>query len=267
MTTSSTDFGRCAEDYATHRPGFPAAFYDRLDRFVPLRGAAGADLGTGPGVVALELARRGARVVGVDVSPAQIAHAARLAAAAGLGDRADFRVARAEETGLPAESFDLATAGQCWRWFDQDAVFAEVKRILRPHGLLVIAQYCYLPGRSEVARDTERLILEHNPGWALAGNDGLYPWQVDAVVRGGLDLVEQFCFDHEELFSHERWRGRMRTCNGVGSGPMSDEEVRAFDAELAALLRRSHPREPLRVWHRVRAVAARRPAPAGRPIR
>ena len=36
-------------------------------------------------------------------------------------------------------------------------------------------------------------------------------------------------------FSHESWRGRVRTGNGVGSS-LSAEEVERFDAELAELL-------------------------------
>ena len=49
------------------------------------------------------------------------------------------------------------------------------------------------------------------------------------VVDGGFELVEQFSYDHQQFFSHEAWRGRIRTCNGVGSGTLSEEQTKQFD--------------------------------------
>jgi hypothetical protein len=48
--------------------------------------------------------------------------------------------------------------------------------------------------------------------------------------------------DSGEKFSHSRWRGRMRTCNGVGSGGLSPSEVLRFDDALSRLLSRKYPR-------------------------
>ncbi len=258
----SIDFGRRSDDYAAHRPGFPARFYERLAMIVPLAGADALDLGTGPGPVALALAERGARVTGIDVSANQVSAAKNQARSRGLAGREAFSVGRAEATGLPASSFDLVTAGQCWVWFDHDQALAEAERLLRPGGHLVVAHYCYLPQRSAVAGRTEDLVLAHNPGWTMAGWSGLYPQHIDALQQGALRLVEQFCFDHSEPFTHEGWRGRMRTCNGVGSGGMTDEQVAAFDDELAGMLRREFPREPLLVEHRVWATVTRKPGGA-----
>ena len=242
------DFGRHSEDYARHRPGFPASFFDRIG---PLRGLRALDLGTGPGTVALELARRGADVLGIDVSRGQIE-------AAGRGR---FAVARAESVPAPDGAFDLVTAGQCWVWFDHDAALGEARRVLRPGGRLVVAHYCYLPQRSAVARETEALILKHNPAWTMAGHSGVYPEYVDSLQRQEFELVEQFCYDHAQQFTHDGWRGRMRTCNGIGSGPLSEAQVEAFDRELAQMLRRDHPKDPMTVWHRVWAVVVRKPSP------
>src|SRR5262245_65721405 len=94
------DFGRYSGDYAAERPGPPDAFYDRLDRMRALRGARALDLGTGPGIVALELAARGASVVGLDISESQIAAARQAAETRGLA-YARFEVARAEESKQP----------------------------------------------------------------------------------------------------------------------------------------------------------------------
>ncbi len=256
------DFGRRTDDYGRHRPGFPESFYDRLERYFTIDGADALDLGTGPGHVALTLARRGARVTGIDVSTDQIETARRRAAEQGLDRTATFAVARAEQTHLPDASFDLVTAGQCWVWFDHDAALREIVRLLRPGGHLVVAHYCYLPGHSPIAARSEQLVLELNPGWTMAGWDGMYPKHIERLPRHGLKLVEQFCYDHDQLFTHESWRGRMRTCNGVGSGGMTDEQVAAFDAALAAMLATEFPQEPLVVKHRVWAVVTRKQEPS-----
>ena len=45
----------------------------------------------------------------------------------------------------------------------------EIARILRPNGYLVIGQFCYLSKHSPIAKETEDLILQQNPGWKHAG--------------------------------------------------------------------------------------------------
>lgn len=255
---TSLDFGRHSDDYARYRPGFPTPFYRRLDGLVPLDGARALDLATGPGTVALELAARGSSVVGIDISPGQVATARRVARERQLEDRARFQLASAENTGLQTASFDLVTAGQCWHWFDHDPALAEAHRVLGPGGVLVIAHYSYLAEHDPVARDTEDLILQFNPSWTMAGWTGIFPELIDDVIRGGFELVEQFCTQHAEEFTHARWRGRMRTCNGVGSGGLSPGEVERFDRALKKLLEERYP-EPVQVEHRVWCVVGRKP--------
>lgn len=255
---SLVDFGRHSGDYAAYRPGFPESFYLRLDAIIPIRDSRSLDLATGPGTIALELGARGSSVVGIDISQEQIAWARRVAEERNLADRVCFEVASAERSGLDAGSFDLVTAGQCWHWFDADAAMEEARRVLRPGGVLAIAYYSYLAAHSPVARDTEDLVLEFNPSWTMAGSTGMFPEHIDEVIRGGFGLVEAFCYDHDEPFSHARWRGRMRTCNGVGSGGLSPARVEHFDDALGRLLSERYP-DPIVVEHRVWCVVARRP--------
>lgn len=252
-----TDFGRHSHDYATQRPGFPDSFYERLERMRPLVGARVLDLGTGPGVMALPLAERGARVIGTDISENQIAAAQERAAAQGLSDRCRFEVGSAEDIRFANNSFDLVTAGTCWHWFNHDKALAECTRVLAPGGLLVIAHYIYLAPHSAVARDSEALVMTHNPAWKLANFNGLLPWLVDGVITDSMKLCEQFVYDHDRRMTHEAWRGRMRTCNGVGSGGMDPATVERFDRELSELLAAKYP-EPLVIPHRVHCVVAQK---------
>ncbi len=255
------DFGRYSDDYVRHRPGFPASFFDRIERIVPIRGVEALDLGTGPGKVALELAARGATVVGLDISQHQITSAKQQAVERSVDDRCDFRVAPAEQTGLPDASVDLVTAGQCWKWFDHDKAIAEVCRVLKPQGIFIVAHYDYLTFYSDVVHATEKLILDMNPQWTMFGHTGIRGESIDVFGRSpGFKFIEQFCYDEDEPFTHEGWRGRMRTCNGVGSGILTDEQVIEFDERLAALLKKMHPAEPIMIPHRVWSIVLRRNA-------
>lgn len=256
---SKINFGRHSEDYAQYRPGFSASFYQRIDAIARIRESLALDLATGPGTIALELAARGSSVVGIDISAEQDAVAKRVAHERGLENKVHFMVARAAHTGLKASSFDLFTAGQCWHWFDRVVAMAETRLVLHPGGVLAIAFYSYMPEHSPVARETEDLILRFNPSWSMAGSTGIFPELIDEVLRGGFQLVEQFCYQHDETFSHARWGGRMRTCNGVGSGGLSPSEVLCFDDALRRLLAKKYP-ELMLVAHRVWCVVARKPA-------
>jgi ubiquinone/menaquinone biosynthesis C-methylase UbiE len=95
------------------------------------------ELGCGTAYVGAWLKRRGARrVVGVDITPAQLATARRLNEKTGLG--VELVEANAEETGLPSSSFDLAVSEYgASIWCDPYRWLPEAARLLRPLGELV----------------------------------------------------------------------------------------------------------------------------------
>lgn len=233
------DFGRTALDYARYRTVFPPELFTRLAELnVGLPGQRIVDLGTGTGVLARGFAAAGCRVTGVDIAPEMLEQAQD----AGV----TYRVAPAEDTGLPAHAWDVVSAGQCWHWFDQPRAVAEARRLLVDGGALVICSRDYLPGSVSAASD--ELVLAYNPGWSMATGTGSHP-----DVPGH---VETFEFDVVVEFTHEQWRGRMRSSNGVAASLPADA-VAAFDADLARLLRQKFPEEPLTVPHRIRGLVAR----------
>jgi hypothetical protein len=137
------------------------------------------------------------------------------------------------------------------RWKKRSAFFVR-------GGALAIAHYSYLTEHAPVARETEELILEFNPSWNMAASTGIYPERMDELIHSGFRKVEEFCYHHDEEFSHVRWRGRIRTCNGVGSGGLSPSDVLRFDAALERLLANKYP-DPMAIEHRVWCVIARNP--------
>ena len=245
------DFGRSAADYAHYRPGFPDSFFDRvMDAGWASAGMRALDLGTGTGSLALGFAERGLTTVGIDISP-QLLDVARQRAA-GAAFSATFVEGQAETTGCDADSFELVTAGQCWWWFDGATAAQEALRVLRPGGRLLVATFSYLALPGTVAHRTEELVLRHNPGWPKAGWRGVHPEQVQDLDVAGFRSVESFSYVEDVLFSHEAWRGRMRTCNGVGSA-LDNDTVTSFDRDLATMLEDEYE-ERLTVPHRVFVV-------------
>jgi SAM-dependent methyltransferase len=94
------------------------------------------DLGCGVAYFSAWLARRGAHVVGVDVTPAQLATARRMQAETGL----DFELVEASAEDVPLEdaSFDLVLSEYgASIWCDPAAWVPEAARLLRPDGRLV----------------------------------------------------------------------------------------------------------------------------------
>jgi SAM-dependent methyltransferase len=229
------DWGRTSADYAAHRPGPPPSFYERLRaEGVGLPGQRILDLGTGTGLLALQLARQGSAVVGIDIAPEQIATAQQSAATEKLDAR--FGVASAEATALPAASFDAITALQCWFYFDAPRAIAEVKRLLAPGAVLVVAYFNWLPRIDAIARGSEKLVLQFNPDW----NGGDWSGEVPASPRWAardFDVAAWFSYDAAIPFTRDSWRGRIRACRGTGAA-LSASELERFDEAHDRLLRK-----------------------------
>ena len=252
------DFGKTAQDYAQHRAGFPATFFERLTAFeIGLSEQNIVDLGTGTGTLARQFASQGCHVTGIDTADPLLEQARRLAAEAALS--IEYRVAKAEATGLPASSFDVVTAGQCWHWFDRSTAAREVRRILRPNGLLVIAHFDWLPLKENVVDLTEKLILKHNPEWNMSGGCGIYAQWLKDVAEVGFTEIESFSYDVSVSYTHESWRGRIRASAGV-SASLPPEKVAIFDAELQERLQAQFSAPEIEVPHRIFAVISRSPS-------
>lgn len=127
-------FSKVSAGYAAHRPTYPPEMFDWLAAHSPRRVLAW-DCACGSGQATLPLARHFERVVASDASRQQIEFAP------GGSPNIEWRVAPAHQSGLDDSSVDLITVAQALHWFHLDAFYAEVRRALRPGGILAVWTY------------------------------------------------------------------------------------------------------------------------------
>lgn len=248
---SVPDFGKAASDYAKHRQGFPQRLFDWIG---PVEGAV-LDLGTGTGLMARELARRGGLVTALDTSGDMIASATAAAHEAGLN--ISHIQARAEETGLTGP-FDMISAGTCWHWLDRTKAAAEALRLLRPGGQLVIAHLDWLRRPGNVIDLTLETIHRWNPPPADRKWTFQYPdWLFDLTDAGFSDY-EVTAFPASLSYTHDAWVGRIVASAQIGPA-LPPDRVAAFREEFRAHLTDRFPVEPMAVDHRVFAIRLTRP--------
>jgi ubiquinone/menaquinone biosynthesis C-methylase UbiE len=131
--TFSDHFSAVAKRYADFRPHYPAALFEYLATLVS-RNTTVWDCAAGSGQATLDLATRFGKVIATDASAEQIASAT-------ARDNVEYRVALAEQSGLPNASIDLITVAQALHWFDLDRFSAEATRVLKPGGWIAVWTY------------------------------------------------------------------------------------------------------------------------------
>jgi len=126
-------FSERAAQYTRFRPDYPAELIEFVASLAARRELAW-DCGTGNGQAAYALGAHFDKVIATDASAQQIAHARQ-------HPHVEYRVARAEDSGLPDGCADLVTVAQALHWFDANAFHAEAKRVLKPNGAIAIWSY------------------------------------------------------------------------------------------------------------------------------
>ena len=139
-------FSAQSGQYAQYRPKYPDEMYAYLASIAPARSLVW-DCGTGNGQAAVGLAQYFDRVYATDASAEQIAHAYQ-------HDKVEYHVEGAEQVGLEFGSVDMVTVAQAVHWFDFDKFYAEVKRVLKPNGVIAVWTY----GLPEVSPRVDKAV-------------------------------------------------------------------------------------------------------------
>ncbi|MEJ1970664.1 MAG: class I SAM-dependent methyltransferase [Rhizomicrobium sp.] len=120
--------------YARYRLAYPESLIARVADFAGLKpGDAVMDLGCGPGLLAVPLARLGMAVTAVDPEPDMIEACRQAAAEAGVA--VDARLGSSFD--LPARGpFKLVTMGRSFHWMDREATLATLDAVVTADGAL-----------------------------------------------------------------------------------------------------------------------------------
>ncbi|KAF0291434.1 putative methyltransferase [Amphibalanus amphitrite] len=175
-----------AELYVRYRPATPSTLVQLVCDYIkekvpgPLRQAV--DVGCGSGQGTQLLAPHFERVLGTDVSPAQVAKAEAAPGAVNIA----YSVSPAEAIALPSHSCDLVMAVQACHWFDMSTFLPESARVLRPGGALALVGY-RLPAPVWQGREREdvRELLAESYVSGLAG--WIQQGSVDTYINGYSD--------------------------------------------------------------------------------
>jgi SAM-dependent methyltransferase len=191
--------------YRQFRPGYPRELYAFLAAHCAAHRLAW-DAGTGNGQAAVALAAHFERVIATDPSAEQLANAEPHA-------RVEYRPAAENCDAITAGNVDLVTAAQAVHWFDFERFYAEVRRVLRPDGLIAVWTH-NLPLLSAevdaIVRDFHTNIV--GPYWPPQRR------HVDEEYRNipfPFAAIDTPKFVHEEHWSAEQFLGYLSTWSSV----------------------------------------------------
>jgi SAM-dependent methyltransferase len=214
MTVFKDHFSGHAAIYREARPTYPPQLFAWLAQQAPDRALAW-DCGCGNGQASFALAEHFARVVATDPSANQIAQAQARA-------NIDYRVEPAEQPSLADASVSLVTVAQALHWFDHARFYAQVRRALKPGG--VIAAWAYsdcATGDAVIDRIKDRLYVDlTGPYWPPerehvdAGYRTL-PFPFVEIGAPRLPMVAQWSVEHFLAYLRS-WSATQRYLKGEG---------------------------------------------------
>jgi ubiquinone/menaquinone biosynthesis C-methylase UbiE len=228
---STRRFSSRVENYVRHRPAYPSAVLDLLQKECGLTTASViADVASGTGIFTRMLLENGNRVYGVEPNADM-----RRAGEEFLRAHPQFTsvAGTAEATTLADHSVDLVTAAQAAHWFDSEKARREFVRICRPGGWTVLLWNDRRTGSTPFLRAYERLLVEHGTDYQ------------DVRSERATEQIETFftpsrfrarSFDYQQGFDYPALEGRLLSSSytpqagDAGHTPMLRELRRIFDA-------------------------------------
>jgi SAM-dependent methyltransferase len=209
-------FSHSSAAYRDARPTYPRAVFAWLASASPSCKRAW-DCGCGTGQASVLLADHFELVLATDASQSQLD-------AATPHPNVRYSRALAEESGHEPESLDVCTVAQAAHWFDHDKFAREVRRVLKPHGLLAYLTYGIHHVSPEVDAVLGRYYTEIvGPYWPTERihvdehyRNIPFPFQRMAAP----DFEIEHLWDAAQLMAYlDTWSATMEYRNKMGSDP------------------------------------------------
>lgn len=215
--TFKDHFSRQAKDYVRYRPRYPKELFAYLSSLCPEHHTAW-DCATGNGQAALGLTRHFELVIATDASAAQIANAFD-------HPQIDYRVVPAEACGIADHCVDLITVAQGLHWLDFAGFYREVRRVLKPGG--VIAAWAY--ARFHISPEIDQIIDRYygetvGAFWPperqhIESGYQNTPFPFPEIVPPGFTIVHQWTLS--DLLGYlNTWSATWRYFDATGTHPL-----------------------------------------------
>jgi SAM-dependent methyltransferase len=236
MDNKSFDSKRIALGYAK-RPWLHKSVIEQLKTDCNLeedfRFKNGLDVGCGAGLSTKALKLICDKVTGTDIADAMVEVCKEL-----YGEDAEhsFYVAKAEETKIPDEKYDIVTAAGCINWVDEKRFMANMADVLADEGLIVIYDFGItdrMVGSTNYTKWYQDEYLRRFPKPPRKENK----WTQDDLIPGFI-LEKQTDYDMEYAFDLEKFVDFMMIQSNVNAqvenGSITADEVKLWMMELLA---------------------------------
>ncbi|MDX1428202.1 MAG: class I SAM-dependent methyltransferase [Salegentibacter mishustinae] len=220
------NFSSKSSSYAKYRPTYPQELYQFLKEKLHKTEKAW-DCGTGNGQVAGALAKFFKEVQATDISQQQLDNAIRR-------PNIHYSVQTAEKTNFPDNSFDLISVAQAIHWFNFEAFYKEVARVLKPDGIIAVIGYSLFKSNPE----TDEVILKffHDIVGPFWDEERKYLDEKYKTIPFPFKELESPVFEQEYEWTFNHLMGYLKTWSAVkhyekanGENPVAliEEELKA----------------------------------------
>jgi SAM-dependent methyltransferase len=215
VSAPSDAFGRAARDYELGRPGWPEPLLDEVAGELGLgAGSAVLDLAAGTGKLTRLLVPRFGRVVAVEPDEAMLAVLAEVV------PEAEARLGSGERIPLGDAEVDCVFVAEAFHWFASDAVVAEIERVLRPGGGLVLLWNTRMNHDPPFPEEAGRLVEEAIDRGGAPGLSRVLSgaWR-EPLARSAFEELRERQDDREETVSREERIGFILSLSSLASQP------------------------------------------------
>jgi len=202
---SKERFSSRVDTYVKYRPTYPQEAIDYLYNVVGLNSQSEVlDVGAGTGIFSKLLVERGTSVTAVEPNEAM-----RQAAKQSLDSYPNFRAeaGSAEETGLPAHSYDFIVCAQAFHWFDQVAAKAEFARLLKQGGQAILIWNTRLTSGTPFLEGYEQLLHDFTEEYAKVNHRNISREMLESFFQAG--GLQEARFSIRQVFDFEGLSGRL----------------------------------------------------------